>query len=167
MSESVLLMAGIQAFLVTAGIGVILAVLISQWKIFRKIGEPGWKCLVPVLNTYVMFKRFWKPRYFFLLMAVCGLMLVPLLVPMEAYFSETELLVLDVVDAALSIVEIVILVKLYLGMSRSFGYDVGFMLGLLFMPLIFQMILAFGKSCYRGNASHKSQRNPQQEPWEN
>ena len=30
--------------------------LFCMWKIFEKAGEAGWKCLIPVYNTYIMFK---------------------------------------------------------------------------------------------------------------
>ncbi len=30
--------------------------IFCMWKIFEKAGEEGWKCLIPVYNTYIMFK---------------------------------------------------------------------------------------------------------------
>ena len=37
-------------------------------------------------------------------------------------------------------------------LSRSFGKDIGFTLGLIFLPFIFYPILAFGNSQYMGGA---------------
>ena len=44
------------------------------------------------------------------------------------------------------IVGIIIINKI----SKSFGYGIGFTLGLIFVPLIFYPILAFGRSRYLG-----------------
>jgi len=50
------------------------------------------------------------------------------------------------------ILNIVILIIMYNGLSKSFGHGVGFTLGLLFLSLIFFYVLAFGSSTYRGPA---------------
>lgn len=41
--------------------------------------------------------------------------------------------------------------KLCHGMSKSFGYDIGFTIGLIFLGVIFYPILAFGNSKYNNN----------------
>jgi hypothetical protein len=51
------------------------------------------------------------------------------------------------------IVNIVILIVVLLDVSKSFGHGVGFMLGLLFLNVIFWYILAFGSSRYLGPAA--------------
>jgi len=48
---------------------------------------------------------------------------------------------------------IVVVFILAFELARSFGHDVGFGLGLAFLPFIFFPILAFGSSTYRGPAS--------------
>lgn len=35
---------------------VCLILVIAQWKIFTKAGKPGWACLVPIYNMYVLFE---------------------------------------------------------------------------------------------------------------
>jgi len=30
--------------------------IIGNWKLFEKAGQPGWACLVPIYNIYVMLK---------------------------------------------------------------------------------------------------------------
>ena len=42
----------------TTIIGVVLAVLliIAEWKMFEKAGEPGWKTIIPFYNLYVFCK---------------------------------------------------------------------------------------------------------------
>ena len=48
------------------------------------------------------------------------------------------------------IANLVVAIKLIHYLSKSFGKDVGFTLGLLFLPIIFYPILAFGDSKYIG-----------------
>ena len=51
------------------------------------------------------------------------------------------------------IVNIVVSIKVTHNLSKNFGHDVGFTLGLIFLPFIFWPILAFGDSQYRGPAA--------------
>ena len=44
--------------------------IVAAWKIFTKAGEPGWACIVPFYNAYVMFKITWGNGLFFLLMFI-------------------------------------------------------------------------------------------------
>lgn len=44
--------------------------IVAAWRIFAKAGEPGWACLVPFYNAYVMFKITWGNGLFFLLMLI-------------------------------------------------------------------------------------------------
>ncbi len=48
------------------------------------------------------------------------------------------------------IVNLVIYVIVANDLSKSFGHEVGFTLGLIFLSVIFLFILAFGSSTYRG-----------------
>lgn len=55
-------------------LGLSVLMLVAQWRLFTKAGEPGWACLIPIYNGYVMFKivygQGWK--YFLLLVPVLG-----------------------------------------------------------------------------------------------
>lgn len=42
--------------LMVISLGLTILCLIAQWKLFVKAGEKGWKCLVPILNMWTMFK---------------------------------------------------------------------------------------------------------------
>lgn len=35
---------------------IMLVCIVAEWKVFVKAGEPGWACLIPVYNVYVIFK---------------------------------------------------------------------------------------------------------------
>ena len=47
-------------------------VIAGEWKAFEKAGQPGWACIVPVYNIYIMIKIGGKPGWWLL---VC---LIPL-----------------------------------------------------------------------------------------
>ena len=38
--------------------------VIAGWKIFAKAGEPGWKALIPIYNTYIFYKIVGMKNYF-------------------------------------------------------------------------------------------------------
>ena len=44
--------------------------LVAMWRIFSKAGEPGWKCLIPLYNTYTEFKFVFGNGWLFLLMLI-------------------------------------------------------------------------------------------------
>ena len=44
--------------------------IISQWKIFKKAGEPGVAAIVPFWNTAVLFKITWGKWYYMFLMLI-------------------------------------------------------------------------------------------------
>jgi hypothetical protein len=49
-------------------IGVV--VLIGMWKVFAKAGQPGWACIVPFYNIYVLCKIVGRPGWWLLLFLV-------------------------------------------------------------------------------------------------
>src|SRR5438045_4802045 len=38
-----------------------LLVIIAEWKVFVKAGQPGWACIIPIYNIYIMTKITGKP----------------------------------------------------------------------------------------------------------
>jgi len=50
------------------GLGVGLVLIIAEWKIFVKAGEPGWACLVPIYNLIVLLKIAGKPIWWILIL---------------------------------------------------------------------------------------------------
>jgi Family of unknown function (DUF5684) len=58
------------------------------------------------------------------------------------------------------IVDFFVFVIVYLDMSKSFGHGIGFALGLIFLPFIFLLVLAFGSSKYVGPGGVSQQPLP-------
>ena len=93
--------------------------VVCQWKIYTKAGQPGWACIIPIYNYYILLKIVGKPGWWLLL----------LLIPF---------------------VNIIFAIWVTNMLSKSFGKDEGFTVGLLLLGIVFYPILAFGSARYLG-----------------
>ncbi len=122
--------------------------IIAVWKIFKKAGQPGWKSLIPIYNTYILYKivglSFWK--WLMLPAVVVGLLSTGsgILMDMGNDYSILGALLLLIS----LILEFVILIKFISKYAKAFGKGEGFAIGLFFLPNIFQLVLAFGNAKY-------------------
>jgi hypothetical protein len=89
-----------------------------SWRIFEKAGKPGWASIIPIYGTIVMLEIVGKPWWWIFMF----------LIPIYGWF----------------ILPIILTHKL----SKSFGKDIGFTLGLLFLGFIFLPILALSKDIH-------------------
>lgn len=96
------------------------ALIVAQWRIFTKAGQPGWASLVPFYNYYVMLQIVGRPAWWLLL----------LLVP----FVNLVVMVVIALDLAKAF-----------GKSEAFG-----IVGLILFAPIGYMMLGFGKATYQG-----------------
>lgn len=48
--------AGAMFAIILISIALSILILVANWKLFTKAGEEGWKCLIPIYNTYTMIK---------------------------------------------------------------------------------------------------------------
>ena len=110
-------------------ISVVIAILqlAGLWKVFTKAGEKGWKCIIPIYNLVILFR-------------ISGLS--PWII--FGYLAGIIPFVGWIVSLGITIYQCN-------SLAKSFGKDVGYTIGLLFLPTIFYMILGFGKSQYVGN----------------
>ncbi|NCD33085.1 MAG: signal peptidase I [Spartobacteria bacterium] len=60
---------GISIFLIVQ-LALVLVVLVGQWKVFEKAGKPGWACIIPIYNIYVLLQIAGKPGWWLLLMFI-------------------------------------------------------------------------------------------------
>ena len=93
--------------------------IVGQWKTFEKAGQPGWACIIPIYNIYIMTKIAGKPGIWTLL---C---FIPL-------------------------ANIIFIIWIYNMISKSFGKDEGFTVGLVLLGIIFWPILGFSNAEYQG-----------------
>jgi hypothetical protein len=51
-------------------LAIIVVLTVSFWKVFEKAGQPGWACLIPIYNLYVLLKIAGRPGWWILLMII-------------------------------------------------------------------------------------------------
>ena len=129
------LAAGTIAGLVSTYIWIVLIILvltiIAQWKLFEKAGEAGWKCLIPIYSTVVLFRiagisPWWVLGYLAVIIPGIG----------------------GLITLGITIYAMIMLAK-------AFGNGAGFTVGLILLNTIFIMILGFGSSSYQLNRKPK------------
>ncbi len=96
--------------------------IIVTWKLFEKAGKPGWYSIIPVYNYVVLLEIIGLKWYY-----IFGYCLS--FIPVIGSF-------------AIILYSIVLSIKL----AKSFGKEVGFGIGIAFVPIIFEAIIAFDKS---------------------
>ncbi|HXD76728.1 MAG TPA: DUF5684 domain-containing protein [Puia sp.] len=113
----------------------VLAILliVAQWKIYQKAGQPGWACIIPIYSFWVLLKIVGKPGWWLIMM------FIPLVNVIFAIWAVNML-------------------------SKSFGKDEGFTVGLLLLGFVFYPILGFGNARYLGPygdpAAFRAAQNP-------
>jgi hypothetical protein len=111
--------------------------LIANWKIYKKMGEPGWKGIIPYYNTYVMCLHVWKREIFWW---IAGLSIAEVFFAVAGASSFNVLLGL-----AIAVLSVGITIK----EGDAFQKGVGFIIGMIVLPVIFKLILAFSNAEYR------------------
>lgn len=117
------------------------------WFIYRKMGEGGWKCLIPFYGEYVLFKRVWEVGQFWKMIGLTiGVFVCAIFAVIIPFLAIIFLVAIIIFCVALVIIEI----KLQVRLAEAFDKGKGFAVGLIFLPIIFVPILAFGKCQYQG-----------------
>ena len=140
--------------------------VIATWKIFKKAGEPGWKCLIPIYNYYIMFKIVGMKNWFWWILAISICASIMMTVDGTANLTSEQLEHLDWGQHPTSIVAIIItcVASIYVNVvfawrtSKVFGHGVGYFIGLFFLQPIFWLILGFDKSKYDKKALKKAKK---------
>lgn len=135
----------------------VVLILVSMWKIFVKMGEPGWKGIIPIYNLWVLIKTLRKPASWFWLIfgslivasALAGITSAQAAAQMAAGTYTAGLGIPTIINLLIAIVVLVYSIKLYHALSKSFGHDVGFTIGLILLSIVFLPILAFGPSRFQ------------------
>ncbi len=134
---------------------VLVLILVSMWKIFVKMGEPGWKGIIPIYNLWVLVDRLHKPKSWFWIIVIgsiaAGCLSGYVTAQSAAQMASIGYMTggLGFVGIAVFLLAIVLLVyciMLYHALSKAFGHGVGFTIGLILLSVVFFPILAFGPS---------------------
>ncbi|MBO4785027.1 MAG: hypothetical protein J5521_09845 [Lachnospiraceae bacterium] len=99
-------------------IGICTLLIVSLWKIFVKAGKPGWACLIPGYNFWV----------------IC-----------EMVFNNNIMWFIFIFIPFLNFVS---MIAMMIGMAKTFGKGTGFAILTIFFYIVTFPILAFGKATY-------------------
>lgn len=115
-------------------LAIIVLMIVGNWKIYEKAGQPGWAAIIPIYNLIVLLKIVGKPMWWIIMMIIPGVNLIFAIWAMNM-------------------------------LSKSFGKDEGFTVGMIFLPFIFYPILGFGDARYLGpygdSTAFQLAQNPQ------
>lgn len=108
-------------------LAVLILMIVSMWRIFQKVGYPGWASIIPVYNIVTLFKVMGLSPWLVLLYVGC-------FIPFVNFIAALALLVVNIMGC--------------INLAKYFGKGGGFAAGLILLPFIFYPILAFDNSVY-------------------
>ena len=126
------------------GVILILTVIetVGKWQVYKKMGIPPWKCLVPYYNIYVEYKAVWRKELFFLWLP---LTIAEFFLP--GMYEDIGLL-LRLIVIAVSISRMVVMFLFCEKMAKAFDKGLGYAIGLFLVPFIFYPIIGFSKNIH-------------------
>ena len=137
---------GAGLILIPVVIIVSILLIIAMWKIFAKAGEAGWKSLIPIYNVYVFCKiigiSFWM-----------WALLLPIVVGVGSAVIANVMNNQDISTIIAGVYSIIVEVYVSVKLAKAFNKGVGFTIGLILLPNLFQLILGFGSSEYVGQSA--------------
>ena len=150
------ILGGMFGVIAVAGIACAIIMLIATWKIFTKAGEKGWKVLIPFYNAYIAFKISGFKSGFWTLLATEIAVFVAIFIAaatgdatvVNGQVTEFHNAIYPIITIVAAIIEIVIGVVGCYKLAKAFKRGIGTTLGLIFLPFIFTLILAFGSAKY-------------------
>lgn len=158
-----------QAAVVGATLGTILTVgliigvllIIAGWRIFEKAGEKGWKILIPIYNTFILFRICGIEKWFWAMLGatIFASILMGADMPTATTVTSDGVWTYSVADltghtayiigtAISCVVGLATTITVAIRLAKAFGKGVGYTLGIIFLPNIFTLILGFGKAKY-------------------
>ena len=151
--------------------------IIGTWFVFKKLGMPGWKCIIPFYNFYLLFDKVWDKKrfkkyvilcaveitlvYLYVIVLIVSIMLGVIGANGSLAGSQTALLTAFIISSVIIMTAFVVIMvflvviqfKLYNRLAASFGKSTGFAVGLLLLAPIFFMILGLDKSYFLGKGN--------------
>ena len=109
-------------------IAYILCPIIGDYRVFKKMGEPGWVSLIPLYNLYVKYTKVWCRSA-----AVLAALLALPVIFLPSNSSD------PVISKLFLLSGIAFLAVIFIGnvkLSKRFGHGIPFALGLTFLPAV-------------------------------
>lgn len=130
----------------------LVAAMAAKYMLFLKMGEEGWKSLIPFYNRYLLYKRCWNGSCYFIAL----FMIIPTVVlGVSSYIIYTGGygysfgIVLGLLAVVTALVPFIMNLILSYKISKAFGHGLLFTAGYLLMTNIFTIILGFGNDKYQ------------------
>lgn len=123
-------------FLSVVAILIWLLPVAGKWKVYGKLGMPGWYSIVPVYADYKLCERVHRgdeTRTFlmaYLIVLICS----------------WAFCWVDTVGVLLTLAQLVMTIIVLNDMSRAFGKETGYTIGLVIFGFVFWTMLGFGAS---------------------
>ena len=142
---TVFLLVVLVAGLITGTFAAIVAFLwylllaLGRWRMLEKMGEAGWKGLVPIYADYILYTRCWNRPFFW------GSLCAAIVSGIGSNQDKPGFLV-SVVGTVGTVLDAVLCWKI----SKSFGHGILFALGLILLNPLFTLYLGFGPDRYWG-----------------
>lgn len=157
MYEATNILGGILLVALVISLPLAIAKIVAFWKMYKKAGEKGWASLIPFYSGYVLYRMTWGRGIVYLIPLFLGvgsfISCVSLFVASFTY-SAIGIMISWLLGIVLNIASIAMLLITKYKLSRVFGHDVDYFIGLIFLPLIFYLILGFGSSTYTCPPNH-------------
>ncbi|WP_143320466.1 DUF5684 domain-containing protein [Clostridium sp. HBUAS56010] len=115
----------------------LVVITVSKWMIFVKARENGWAAIIPFYGDYVLSQVVFGSNIYFKLLMVS--------IAFRLFNRMTGFAVLGIIAA---LIQLFMHIKCSINLAYSFGKGKSFIVGLIFLPIIFYPILAFGNSKY-------------------
>ena len=137
-------------FIIFIVVYILLLPFIASWKLFKKVGIPGYKSLIPIYNEYLILK----------IAGMNGLWLIVAYSPfiidsINNNFKDKLPLYVYIIFIVFTILTIIFNIIRAIKLSKAFDRGILFMIGMFFFPTIFEIILGMGRSQYIGNYNKK------------
>ncbi len=58
------------AFFILIWLAIVVVLIAAQWKVYEKAGQPGWACLIPIYNIYILLKIVGKPTWWLIMFII-------------------------------------------------------------------------------------------------
>ena len=138
------------AALIVVGIVILLLFTVAEWRILTKAGEKGWKSLIPFYSLFISHHIVGMSHVWFILEVFTWITEVVLElvegIPQWAVIAfGIPTLIITVVSGLIHMIKL----------CRCFGKGTGFTIGMILLPSLFTLILAFGKAEYQ-QPEHKA-----------
>lgn len=129
--------------LLTAVIAFSVLFVIAEWRILTKAGEKGWKSLIPFYSIFVSHHIVGMHHAWFIAEVITW---VTELVFEMVRFPEPVVVVFGIAVLIFTLLsEAIHIIK----MCNCFGKGTGFKIGMLLLPGLFLLIIAYGKAEYQ------------------